>query len=423
MIIPWATDAPIYHRPWATLVLMATMIGVFALQLQADDEVVEAYMLSHGDGLHPIQWVTSNFMHAGLMHLVGNLIFLWSFALIVEGKVGFLAFLAVFVGVGTIESAALQVLNLGRDEIGYSLGASGAIYGLIAMTLVWAPKNDLSCLVILGLRVFLFDIPIMSFAFFFIALEAFWVVFQGGELSTELLHFSGAVVGFGLATAMLRLNWVDCEKWDLYSVWGGHAGRDKEKSKKLKKVKLPVFGNEADEEPELAEIGGENLYTPKGKRGGKTAKKKGSGEAVPASADERAEAAATQMRRAIAEGNAAAALAFHDRAAKARASWRPTDADWLGLIQVLAAAKDWSNSVAVMEDYLDRAMKPSHRVRLRLAQVLIREQQRPVHALGVLDAIPEDSLTPDLEATRQKLRLQAEQMRDDGVLELDGKAW
>lgn len=421
MIIPWATDAPIYHRPWATLLMMAVMVGAFAVQVQLDEEVVESYMLSHGDGLHPVQWITSNFMHADIFHLVGNMIFLWAFALVVEGKVGFFPFLAIFVGVGAIEAAALQALALGREEVVYSLGASGAIYGLIAMALVWAPKNDLSCIMFWRFRILTFDMPIMGFAGLYLALQVLGFVLQGGQMSSELLHLAGAVVGFILGTVLLKMDRVDCEKWDLYSVWRGHAGRDRPKV--AKKVKLPVFSTDHDA-PDPADEGlGENVRSERGVAKAKGKKAGGKAESVPVGAEARADAAADQMRRAIEEGNAAAALAFHDKARKARPSWRPADADWLGLIQVLSAAKDWDNAVAAMEDYLDRAMKPSDRVRLRLAQVLIREQQRPAHALGVLDAIPGGALAPDLEAARQRLRAQAEQMRDDGVLELDGKAW
>lgn len=396
MIIPWGTDAPIYHRPWATMALMAATIGAFVLSLGSGLDQVEPFILSHGDGLHPVQWLTSNFIHADIVHLAGNLIFLWAFALVVEGKVGFWPFLAIYLGLGISQCALEQVLALRMDPGGGSLGASAIIYGIMAMALVWAPRNDLNCVGMFRFNVDTFDLPILWFATFYLAFEVFGVVWAGFAVSSALLHVSGAAIGFVLATAMLRMGWVDCEKWDLYSVWGGHQGRDRPAPRPS--VKLPASAT----------------ANPRGKK----AKAK-----ATSSPDDRADAAAVRMRRALEEGDAEAALAGYEKALRARADWRPADAEWLALIQVLATARDWSGSVKVMEDYLRRAIKPSDRVRLRLAQVLIREQQRPAHALGVLAEIPDGSLPADLEATRVRLRAQAEQMREDGVLELDGQAW
>jgi hypothetical protein len=76
-----------------------------------------------------------------------------------------------------------------------------------------------------------------------------------------------------------------------------------------------------------------------------------------------------------------------------------------------------------MEDYLRRSSRPSPRVRLRLAQVLVKESQRPAHALKVLDGISAGSLPANLEAAARQVRQQAERMREEGVLELEGEAW
>ncbi len=76
-----------------------------------------------------------------------------------------------------------------------------------------------------------------------------------------------------------------------------------------------------------------------------------------------------------------------------------------------------------MDDYLRRSPRPSARVRLKLAQVLVKELQRPAHALNVLEEIPAGALPANLEAAANQLRNQAEQMREEGVLELDGDRW
>ena len=59
-------------------------------------------------------------------------------------------------------------------------------------------------------------------------------------------------------------------------------------------------------------------------------------------------------------------------------------------------------------------------MRVKLAQILIRDFQRPVAALRVLEEIPPGSLPADLEAARARLAREAQQMLEEGVLELEG---
>jgi hypothetical protein len=62
-------------------------------------------------------------------------------------------------------------------------------------------------------------------------------------------------------------------------------------------------------------------------------------------------------------------------------------------------------------------------VRLKLAQILVQNLERPVQALKVLGAIEPGSLSGDLESARTKLARKAEQLREEGVLELEDELW
>ena len=85
--LPYNTDAPIYHFPLVTITMIVINVAAFVLTVMYPEAAI-AYCLDHGNGLHPIQWITSSFMHAGIIHLVGNMLALWTFGLIVEGKIG-----------------------------------------------------------------------------------------------------------------------------------------------------------------------------------------------------------------------------------------------------------------------------------------------------------------------------------------------
>ena len=212
MIVPWGTDAPIYHWPWMTVVLIATNVLVFFGVRALPEETVSSLLLAHGAGLHPLQWIASNFVHADFQHLIGNMIFLWSFALVVEGKLGAFPFLGTYLGIGIVQCGLEQALTLGMTDGGRSFGASAIIYGLMAMALVWAPKNDLNCIAFFRFSPWIFDMKIAVFALLYIALEAVLALVSGlvfSSLSSALLHLSGAAIGFVLGTFLLKMNWVD----------------------------------------------------------------------------------------------------------------------------------------------------------------------------------------------------------------------
>ena len=78
MFIPYATDAPIYHRPIATVALIAINIAVFVGLAAIGSSYAEPthfardLCLTYGFSCRPWQWVTSTFMHAGIVHLLGT---------------------------------------------------------------------------------------------------------------------------------------------------------------------------------------------------------------------------------------------------------------------------------------------------------------------------------------------------------------
>src|SRR5437868_1590737 len=227
MLIPYSTDAPIYHWPAATLgtIVLNGLIfaALIAMPEDQQDWVANHFMLVYG-AWNPLQWITSNYLHAGLMHVLGNMAVLWGIGIIVEGKIGWWRFLLVYNLIGVFQCAVEQTLMLGASE-GASLGASAIIYGLIAIALVWAPRNELSCVLVL-VRVTTFDLPVATYASFSIGIEVLLgfmsAVAASAEgtfiaMTSQVLHLMGAATGFGIGVAMLRWKWVDCENWDLFS--------------------------------------------------------------------------------------------------------------------------------------------------------------------------------------------------------------
>ena len=120
--IPYGTDAPVYYWPFTTVGLIVANVLVFGLTLAAPHQV-EPFILAFGHGLQPLQWITSAFLHAGIVHLLGNMVFLWSFGLIIEGKLGWYKTLALYLSIAAAQSAIVQVFMLGSE--GERLGGVG----------------------------------------------------------------------------------------------------------------------------------------------------------------------------------------------------------------------------------------------------------------------------------------------------------
>ena len=205
-----------------TLLLILGNVVVFVVTGQGAEAA--GWSLQYGHGLHPFEWIASNFVHFGWLHLIGNLIFLWAFGLIVEGKIGGWRFLLLYLLLGGWGRFIEQTLMLGYDggDSLRSCGASLCVYGLLAICAVWAPKNEVSCWMLFFYRGIEFEISLLTLGVWYIGVELLGAWWTGFRLGNSLLHLIGAALGFGVGAAMLRLRWVDCENWDLFALWRGN---------------------------------------------------------------------------------------------------------------------------------------------------------------------------------------------------------
>ena len=118
-------------------------------------------------GPSPI-WLTlfsSIFMHGGWLHLGGNMLFLWIFGDNVEHRIGHVLYLVFYLAVGVVASVAQILTN--TDSIIPTLGASGAISGVLGAYLVMFPTNRVTVFL------FRFLMPVPA-----IVAIGIWAVFQ-----------------------------------------------------------------------------------------------------------------------------------------------------------------------------------------------------------------------------------------------------
>jgi len=405
-LIPIKTDAPIYHWPWMTLLLIVVNLMAFVITAGGDTsrEFVQNYwLLQYGNGLHPIQWLTSNFLHFGVFHLIGNMVFLWGFGLVVEGKIGWWKYLLVYLGIGVMQSCLEQLIMLrisipAGTPVG-SGGASSIIYGLLAISLVWAPRNEVTCLMWFFIRVFIFDVTIYGFSMFYIGMQLLFAGLIGFQMSSEILHLMGATVGFVVAVAMLKWNWVDCENWDIFAVMSNTYGSRDEINDRVRA-----------RQKQSKTIVDEDLITTK---------------AGPQKPSELRENTKQKIYTLLKSAKPRAALNEYNQIKHFIPNFQLGEKELAALAQQLYKARVWSDAVPFMQEYISRypARDQSYRMRVQLAAVAIEIQERPKYAIKILDEIPAEALSADLTKHVTKMRAVAEQMIEAGVMELDGRSW
>ena len=96
-----------------------------------------------------ITLITSMFMHGGIGHILGNMLFLWIFGDNVEDRLGHLQYLLFYIIVGILASLAhvATCVLLQSDLLTPSLGASGAISGVMGAYLIFYPNNSVTVLI------------------------------------------------------------------------------------------------------------------------------------------------------------------------------------------------------------------------------------------------------------------------------------
>lgn len=206
-LLPWEESNDVKHAHWALYSLLALNIGIFLLMRFGDAATAAAWY--HDCSLDPAdphwyQYVTGNFLHAGWMHLVGNMVFLYLFGDNVEDVLGPLGFLLLYFAGGLLGD--LMWISSNPSLTVPSLGASGCIATVAGAYAVLFAHQPCS------MRVMVVVIPVMRIDLKAIWLLLYWfgadvaltVVTRGHMLDAPGVNFVAHGVGFfvGLAFAL-----------------------------------------------------------------------------------------------------------------------------------------------------------------------------------------------------------------------------
>ncbi len=398
MFIPYSTDAPIYHWPIATGVVIALNVlihvGLALLPEETRDFILSWTVLTFGN-FNPITWITSVYLHADFMHLIGNMIFLYVFGMIVEGKLGWWKFLLVYNAIGFAQCGVEQMLMIFADK-GGSLGASGAIFGLMAIALIWAPANNVQLAYVGWSRIMaastgmFFEVTVSFFVGFYLCMQlAFGALHvstassSATAMCSEILHLLGAAAGAVVGIAMLRMNLVDCENWDIFSVRAGQHLKSR------------------------AELDLEYIQSSEGKA--------------------RQQQAQNQLLESIRTHLAAeeriAAYAAYKRGLNQFPGFQLPENDLQGLIAALRKLGMVDETISLMVTFLRKYPERDGPMRLALAQQLIEKKKLGKQALSVLGKVDGAKLEQRHLPVLEKLQRHAEHLVADDPYEVAPEDW
>lgn len=165
-MFPLRDHNPSGRTPYVTWALIAANVAVFLsyASLFNDQAALNVFFgqyalipgrLSAGDGFYTV--LTSMFLHGGLMHIAGNMLFLWIFGDNMEDRMGHAGFLLFYIASG-IGAAMAQYLAAPGSPVPM-VGASGAIAGVMGGYLLLFPKARVDILIIFIVFFRVFPVP------------------------------------------------------------------------------------------------------------------------------------------------------------------------------------------------------------------------------------------------------------------------
>jgi membrane associated rhomboid family serine protease len=190
-VVPLRDDNPTRITPYVTYGLIAANILVFLYELTLEPQQLEGFFrvaavvpcqlsstCPNTVGYQQIpEWltlVTSQFLHGGFLHLAGNMLFLWIFGNNVEDKLGHVKYLIFYITCGVL--ASLSQWFFSANSAIPSLGASGAIAGVLGAYVLRFPQAKVLTLVPLGIFLTTFRIPALFFLGFWFLQQALYGV-------------------------------------------------------------------------------------------------------------------------------------------------------------------------------------------------------------------------------------------------------
>jgi rhomboid family protein len=193
-MIPLRSTERVYSKAVATGILIALNVLIFLYQATLDESALTRFVETWGivpDAIsgHLYALVTSMFLHGGWLHLLGNMLFLWVFGRNVEDLIGSGRFVGFYLACGLV-AGVVQVIANPYSRVP-TIGASGAIAGVMGAYLIKFPRARIVTLIPIFIFITTMEIPAA-----FLLLWWFLIQFVSGVGSLAQTDYTGGGVAW-----------------------------------------------------------------------------------------------------------------------------------------------------------------------------------------------------------------------------------
>lgn len=208
MLLPYRSKNPPESFPAVTITLIALNVVIYALTsngFMIREKVLEDWALK-GSNFDVVHVLSAMFLHADFFHILGNMLFLYLFGFAVEGRLKSFKFILLYLLSGVAGDLAHHfTVGLAHPDIP-SLGASGAIMGVVGAAMWIFPHAKIA--IFYWITWFfrgVFDCPMWGVGLWYLGWDIIGALTSRGDAGggvANLAHLGGAAAGFALAAAM-----------------------------------------------------------------------------------------------------------------------------------------------------------------------------------------------------------------------------
>ncbi len=221
MFFPIGTDRPQRRLPLMNYALIAANILIYIVSRDFGGHAGRGgtagdiapgwakYMLNGEGTLHLYQFITYQFLHAGLAHVGFNMLFLYVFGNNLDEKLGHVAYLLFYLAGGVCAGCGQIAI-----EGGATLGASGAISAVAGLFLVLLPRTHIRVVVWF---IDVWEIPSLYFILFKAGQDVFEQIVGGAQVA-YMAHITGTLAGILVGLLLLGTKLVQRDHYDLLAM-------------------------------------------------------------------------------------------------------------------------------------------------------------------------------------------------------------
>lgn len=218
MVLPIGTDVRLRHKPIGNLALIAANVLVFifanVMESSAADVILPP-LNAAVPSLH--EYITYQFRHGDLMHLLGNMLFLYIFGNPVCDRMGSLNYVVFYLASGVFSGVMFA-----HDSANALVGASGAIAAVTTAFLALYPRVHITVLVFMVI-ITTFQLPAMLLIVIKIIIYDNIILprLEGGMVSNVAFsaHLAGYAFGFASTMLLLGVRALPRNQFDLLAIW------------------------------------------------------------------------------------------------------------------------------------------------------------------------------------------------------------